>query len=607
MIGALVLITVGLALLSSASAPDSNRLLRHQHVQLNEDLPPHVRELIRNSKAKGVNATDETTAECEDVWHMSVDEYEGNTCTNSGIYPKSWENPAVYKYLFYPSATKCCEGYFGVDHESLCTVVNACSDDSDSDETISKLDIVQATPKPSFAKTSRPTKPPLTRNPSKPPVTRSPSKPPTTRHPTKPPLTRSPTSSPMKAETEPEETGTAENSTPSMDSSCGANGFHVSLTAGEKMTCRNDDNHPSAWLEEGVKDSFMFASGAACCEHFFQRPDCNIIDNCENASESGPTPEGCGTDWHPSIVPGDIRTCTNSLNIPKQWFYDEMRSEFLFSNPEQCCTMFFPGKQCSVVNACKGFDMIDEVVNEASELSTECVGFHPSITIAGVCTNSPHFPASWPDAMFRDSPSECCTTFFQNNNCVVIDECSGANEDDTQFAEVDVSSPSKLEGLLKYTTSDGFEGDAQDDTDVEGFDWNLGNPQQWFIDDTVSYAGTRSITNVPTNIPSGQAELSLQVDIVKTSLLQCKALVKTSMPFDSFYIVVNGDRSNTHYTDNAENTWVHVTATLKSGKNLIQFVVANSHFMPPIERDPVDYGTGSVWLDECVIHYSLEI
>lgn len=79
MIGALVLITVGLALLSSASAPDSNRLLRHQHVQLNEDLPPHVRELIRNSKAKGVNATDETTAECEDVWHMSVDEYEGNT------------------------------------------------------------------------------------------------------------------------------------------------------------------------------------------------------------------------------------------------------------------------------------------------------------------------------------------------------------------------------------------------------------------------------------------------------------------------------------------------------------------------------------------------
>lgn len=197
--------------------------------------------------------------------------------------------------------------------------------------------------------------------------------------------------------------------------------------------------------------------------------------------------------------------------------------------------------------------------------------------------------------------------FFQNNNCVVIDECSGANEDDTQFAEVDVSSPSKLEGLLKYTTSDGFEGDAQDDTDVEGFDWNLGNPQQWFIDDTVSYAGTRSITNVPTNIPSGQAELSLQVDIVKTSLLQCKALVKTSMPFDSFYIVVNGDRSNTHYTDNAENTWVHVTATLKSGKNLIQFVVANSHFMPPIERDPVDYGTGSVWLDECVIHDSLEI
>lgn len=186
--------------------------------------------------------------------------------TNSGIYPKSWENPAVYKYLFYPSATKCCEGYFGVDHESLCTVVNACSDDSDSDETISKLDIVQATPKPSFAKTSRPTKPPLTRNPSKPPVTRSPSKPPTTRHPTKPPLTRSPTSSPMKAETEPEETGTAENSTPSMDSSCGANGFHVSLTAGEKITCRNDDNHPSAWLEEGVKDSFMFASGAACCE-----------------------------------------------------------------------------------------------------------------------------------------------------------------------------------------------------------------------------------------------------------------------------------------------------------------------------------------------------
>lgn len=34
---------------------------------------------------------------------------------------------------------------------------------------------------------------------------------------------------------------------------------------------------------------------------------------------------------------------------------------------------------------------------------------HIAYSLLNNSTNSPHFPASWPDAMFRDSPSECCT------------------------------------------------------------------------------------------------------------------------------------------------------------------------------------------------------
>lgn len=102
-------------------------------------------------------------ATCRNKWHVSVDPADaGNTCTNDGDYPGSWNRPSKSQYFLFDTAAGCCEGVFP---DAPCELYNVCpvggdyaADDAEPEETPAPPPRRTPTARPTRRPTGRPTR-----------------------------------------------------------------------------------------------------------------------------------------------------------------------------------------------------------------------------------------------------------------------------------------------------------------------------------------------------------------------------------------------------------------------------------------------------------------
>ena len=129
--------------------------------------------------------------------------------------------------------------------------------------------------------------------------------------------------------------------------------------------------------------------------------------------------------------------------------------------------------------------------------------------------------------------------------------------------------------------------------------WNYGEPKQWEIDDTRKVLGDKSIRNVKPVGVGAASTLSLDVNLPGWSLLRCQLYVDIAMPFDWFYITINGERRNAYYRPTGE--WVSLTTGIAPGDTTIIFTVENNNIPIGANRNTASEGSGFVWIDICDI------
>merc|ERR1711957_599849 len=79
----------------------------------------------------------------------------------------------------------------------------------------------------------------------------------------------------------------------------------------------------------------------------------------------------------------------------------------------------------------------------------------------------------------------------------------------------------------------------------------------------------------------------------------CTAHVNTSMPFETFMLMVNGEQRQTYYMKQKE--LVTITTGIGPGDHTIVFRVKNAEFDSEMKRMVSQFGTGRIWLDDCAI------
>jgi len=71
------------------------------------------------------------------------------------------------------------------------------------------------------------------------------------------------------------------------------------------------------------------------------------------------------------------------------------------------------------------------------------------------------------------------------------------------------------------------------------------------------------------------------------------------MPWELFYVEVNGEQRNTYYQPSGE--WISLVTGFNAGNNDIKFMVKNNDFFVGAPRNGPEDGSGRVWLDDCEI------
>jgi hypothetical protein len=197
----------------------------------------------------------------------------------------------------------------------------------------------------------------------------------------------------------------------SSSSSCDSQQWHISTLPNTPNTCTNDKSYPSAW--DSIS-GYLFASPQECCDTFFSdSPHCITKNVCQSTDTApsivGDTTTDCGKKWHISILPNGLHTCTNDNVYPPEW--DTLSSTYLLSTPQECCSNFFPGVECKILNHCDCHSNW-HISIQTGELNT--------------CTNDERYPASWhnaPQNHLYMSHEECCERNFEGEECNVRDAC----------------------------------------------------------------------------------------------------------------------------------------------------------------------------------------
>ena len=119
---------------------------------------------------------------------------------------------------------------------------------------------------------------------------------------------------------------------------------------GPTGTCTNSPNYPSLWdVDPTIGSYFLFSSLEECC--YSKSPDmCIVSETCLDYDLLKPT-SYCDLKelkYHPT-TPSE-RTCTNSEEYPPAW--DGMDGTFMFDDPVDCCTKYYPTGMCLIKSIC---------------------------------------------------------------------------------------------------------------------------------------------------------------------------------------------------------------------------------------------------------------
>jgi len=225
---------------------------------------------------------------------------------------------------------------------------------------------------------------------------------------------------------------------------------------------------------------------------------------------------------------------------------------------------------------------------------TNCT-WHESTRAYQTCTNSLSFPSIWDENeaskayFFFDTAEDCCATRFPqaNGTCSVHDILA-----DSEFTLLEVGDGQQV-----------FE-NFNDDAYTLPFD--LGSPPQWERNTSDSFSSSYAFTNILQVGAGATSSLTLKISVPKPSMLSCQAKIDISMPYEHFQLSLNGQQRNTFFQHVPEI--VDISTTLEVGDNIVEFMVVNSIVLDLPhdvagggERNVDVFGTGRVWLDDCVV------
>lgn len=123
--------------------------------------------------------------------------------------------------------------------------------------------------------------------------------------------------------------------------------------------CSNSLDFPIAWLYED--GNYLHSTSEECClEHFNERKDCVVEEVCTYRLAEGEEIDSIEHDdstcrssipWHPSSL---VDKCSNGLDFPHKWIYDEGYDHFLQGSAADCCSEYFfsRGIDCIVEDVC---------------------------------------------------------------------------------------------------------------------------------------------------------------------------------------------------------------------------------------------------------------
>eukprot|EP00956_Cyclotella_meneghiniana_P003035 scaffold3735_cov82-Cyclotella_meneghiniana.AAC.10 len=225
--------------------------------------------------------------------------------------------------------------------------------------------------------------------------------------------------------------------------------------------CSNGKDYPPEWANQ---PHYFSSTSEECCGKYFKGKDCKARNNCDEgapAPSSSVTTSKCVSNqmgWFPD--PTNQDGCSNSEDYPSDW---DHKPEYFFNSPEECCGMFFKGRDCKVYDNCE-----EEVstltpppssqspMNQPSTLSptNSPSSLNPSrmpssspstspstatpttaptpepiryyqVFSTGICTPLDAFTPYWmTDADFYLDYAECCNNSFNKAGCLAVSPTS---------------------------------------------------------------------------------------------------------------------------------------------------------------------------------------
>lgn len=326
---------------------------------------------------------------------------------------------------------------------------------------------------------------------------------------------------------------------------------------------------PSKWYfddqsndcTEGTGYPHWMSAGSNARTHLFaSREDCCLINSCsaeEKEQKWWPTSDGAGG-----------MTCVYSDDYPLEFL--QHAADFLFDSEGDCCAIYCvsdPGTTSTV-----------SATTTESEQTTKA-------TVAAKSTKAPPQTTVLATTTQMEQPKSEAP---QTTTVPATTEWQTTTEQTATKTEVTTTENAPFVKLIE-----GF--DSFDDLDnSKPIPWIFGNPAEWIVDDTHTLAGTGALRNVLKEKGGDTSALTLKVHVTGYAMIRCYAFIDIAMPYDGFFMEVNGSIRYTAYAP--ENEWIQIATGLAPGDNTVSFKVSRPNFFPPGEREK---GSGYVWLDIC--------
>mmetsp|Transcript_21488 Transcript_21488/g.45922 ORF Transcript_21488/g.45922 Transcript_21488/m.45922 type:complete len:821 (-) Transcript_21488:312-2774(-) len=367
--------------------------------------------------------------------------------------------------------------------------------------------------------------------------------------------------------------------------------WYPDLVDGVPACVRDGNYSPEYTLNEAFWSTFLFESQEGCCEAF---------------------PRACARMfWYPSDP--STATCVFGEDYPESMVGDY--ENYLFRTEGECCERWCRGTTTttttttttSATTTTAGAGITDSSATGTTAATTmsaaapdiPCASctWHESIAAFETCTNSLSYPPSWNQQparayFFFETAEGCCETRFPGG-CTVddvnagggIDGGDGTDGDGPEFAP------------LGPRTIDDFDGPAR------GLPFDFGDPRQWTLEAIRSRSGSYSVTNIPSSELGAKADLTLKISVSQPSTVSCMAIVDTSMPYELFYLEIDGQQRNTYHQPEREMGWVQILTGLAPGEHTVVFRVENVDFVNGLGATRIEhFGSGRVWLDDCQVN-----